>query len=72
MTTLAAGAGVLVFSGGFAILASHPARGVASGRVAQIAAAQASFSGAVATSRFAAPTVRSSVSVGRKNFKRVR
>lgn len=72
MTQLSAQTGTLVFSGRFAILASHPVRGVASGRVAQSAAAQASFSSPVVASQFMVPTVKSALSVGRKGFKQVR
>jgi hypothetical protein len=72
MTQLSAQPGALVFSGGFAILASHPVRGVASGRVALSAAAQASFSSPVVATQFTVPTVKSSLSVGRKGFKQVR
>lgn len=72
MTSLLAGGGALVFSGRAAILASHPARGKATGLVALTGLVDQSFSAATATASFNAPIVKSSVSVGRKDFKQVR
>lgn len=72
MTNLPAGTGTLVFSGRTAILASHPARGKATGLAALTGLVDQSFSVATATASFNAPVVKSSVSVGRKDFKQVR
>lgn len=72
MTTLQAGAGALVFSGRTAILATKSVRGVATGFVHRAAVAFPYISVAYATASFSAPTVQSSVSAGRKDFKQVR
>lgn len=72
MTTLQAAGGTLVFSGRTAILARHPVRAKATGLAALTGLVDQSFSAATATARFSAPVVKSSVSVGRKDFKQVR